>query len=372
MNPSPSRRLVVPSRRQFVKGSMAAGLVLGAGGLVAACGDDDGNTTAQSGDAGSGGESTTTAADLKKLAVMMPAQVALNFIGDMAGKSGGFMAEHGIDLDLQFANQAPQTSQQLAAGNVQVIRNAPLAVAKAVSQEGAPFRAFAMPVQQLIYVLVSTPDAPISSLEELEGLKVGIPTLGSHAEDTFGLVMRSAGLDPSTVTLEAVGNEPTSYAIMEEGRVDALMATRETTALMEAAGMEPNVAEIDDANPLLGIALVSTNEFIDTERDALVGYLRGLADAMRAVSDADSRGEVLSAVGDEWGLSNLKQPDEVDNAVLDTISSMWFAAGEENLLRNVPEDWEAGVEVFKRLKIIPADAKATDFYTNDLWDEAFG
>lgn len=26
---------------------------------------------------------------------------------------------------------------------------------------------------------------------------------------------------------------------------------------------------------------------------------------------------------------------------------------------------------FQRLKIVPAEAKPTDFYTNELWDEAF-
>jgi NitT/TauT family transport system substrate-binding protein len=370
MSPIPSRRAVVPSRRQFLQRSVAAGLVLGGGGLVTGCGDDDAGTASSGSNAG-GDSGTSTTAALQELSIMMPSQVALNYVADLAGSSGGYMEEHGVDLDVQFAQQAPQTSQQLAAGNVQIIRNAPVAVAKAVAGEGAPFIAFAMPVQQLIYLLVSTPDDPVDSLDQLEGRTVGIPTLGSHAEDTFRLLMSTEGLDPDAVTLEAVGNEPTSYAIMEEGRVDALMATRETTALMEANDMGPHVAEIESSNPLMGIALVTTNDVVESERDALVGYLRGLADSMRAVQDRQSRDDLLATIGDDWGLSQLKQPTEVDQAVLDTIAGMWFAEGEENLLRNIPEHWEQGVEAFKRLQIIPADARAEDFYTNDLWDEAF-
>lgn len=360
----------VPSRRQFVKASVAASLLLGSGGLLAACGGDD-DATAQSGDPGaSDGTTSTTAAELTKLSVLMPFPVSLNFVADMAAKAGGIMESHGIDMDLTFARSAPQALQQLAAGSVAVVRNAPIAVARAVAAEGAPFVSIGMPVQQLLYLLISTPDAPVDGLDALVGKKVGLPTLGGQAEDLFGLLMKSSGLDPASVSLEAVGNETTSYALVEEGRVDAIFGTREAAAVMQNAGLTPHLAEVDDANPLMGVALVTTRETLETERDALVRYLQGLAEAMRAVRDGDD--ELLGLVADEYDLSDLKQPDEVDRAVLHTISGMWFSEGDENLLRNIPEQWETGVAAFQRLKIISPDAKATDFYTNELWDEAFG
>lgn len=359
-----------PSRRQFVKASMAASLLLGGGGLLAACGDDD-DTTAQSGsDTAGDGTTTTTAAELQKLSVMMPFPVSLNFIADMAARSGGIMEQHGLDLDLTFARSAPQALQQLAAGSVAVVRSAPIAIARAVASEGAPFVSIGMPVQQLLYILISTPEAPVNSLEEVVGKKVGLPTLGGQAEDLFNLLMKSSGLDPTTVSLEAVGNETTSYALVEEGRVDAIFGTREAAAVMENAGLTPHTAEVDDANPLMGVALVTTRETMESQRDPLVRYLQALAEAMSAIHEGGDD-ELLSVVADEYDLSNLKQPDEVDRAVLGTISGMWYSEGQENLLRNVPEQWDAGVAAFQRLKIIPGEAKATDFYTNELWDEAF-
>ena len=213
------------SRRQFVKSSLIASMLVGSGGFLAACGDDD-DAVAQSGDGtlSTGDSTTSTTEALRKLSVMMPFPIALNFIADMAGKAGGIMADHGVDLDLQFARSAPQASQQLAAGSVSVIRNAPIGVVKAVG-EGAPFVSVGMAVQQLLYVLVSTPDKPLDSFQDLPGKTVGLPTLGSNAEDTFNLVAKISGIDPSTVTLQAVGNESTSYALVEEGRVDAIFAT---------------------------------------------------------------------------------------------------------------------------------------------------
>lgn len=362
-----------PSRRQFVKASLAASLLVGGGGLLASCGDDD-DTTAQTGDAGGAAETTTTSttapAELAKLAVMMPFPVSLNFIADMAGVSGGAMAAHGIDLDLTFARSAPQALQQLAAGSVALVRNGPIAVARAVAAEGAPFVSIGMPVQQLLYLLISTPEAPVDSLDALVGKKVGLPTLGGQAEDLINLLMKSAGLDPTTITLEAVGNETTSYALVEEGRVDAIFGTREAAAVMENAGLTPHLAEVDDANPLMGVSLVTTRETMASRRDDLVAYLQGLDEVMRAIHDGGDD-ELLAAVADDYDLTDLKQPDEVDRTVIQTIAGMWFSEGEENLLRNIPEQWEQGVAAFQRLKIVPAEAKPTDFYSNELWDEAF-
>ena len=360
-----------PSRRQFVKASLTASLLLGGGGLLAACGDDD-DTAGTSGQPSASGDttSTTAAAELAKLAVMMPFPVSLNFIADMAAQSGGAMASHGLDLDLTFARSAPQALQQLAAGSVAVVRNGPIAVARAVASEGAPFVSIGMPVQQLLYLLISTPDAPVDSLDALVGKKVGLPTLGGQAEDLINLLMKSAGLDPTTVTLEAVGNETTSYALVEEGRVDAIFGTREAAAVMENAGLTPHLAEVDDANPLMGVCLVTTRETMESRRDDLVSYLRGLDEVMRTIHEGGDD-ELLAKVADDYDLSDLKQPDEVDRTVIQTIADMWFSEGDENLLRNVPEQWEQGVAAFQRLKIVPAEAKATDFYTNELWDEAF-
>ena len=87
----------------------------------------------------SAGATTTKPVELQKISAMMPFAVGINFIADTAAAAGGFFKDNGLDMNLQFAQSAPLALQQLAAGNVDVIRNAPIAVVKAVSQEGAPF-----------------------------------------------------------------------------------------------------------------------------------------------------------------------------------------------------------------------------------------
>ncbi len=353
------------SRRRFLQSSLAASLALGAGRLLTACGDDDDGGT----ESGSGNGANTTERELRELKALMPFPLFLAFIADVASVSGGFMPEEGIKLDLQFAQSAPQALQQLAAGNVTVIRNAPIAVVRSVAQEDAPFRAIAMVNQNVLYILVTTPDSEVAGIDDLPGRTVGLATLGGNAEDTLDLVLRDAGLDPASVERQAVGNEATAYALVEEGRVDAIFATREAAAAMEAAGLGPNIIEIEDANPLLGTAVVTTQENIENDRDLLVPYLRGLHAAMRAVIDDQQLDELIPKIREDWELPQLDDPESA-KPVLEAITGMWLAAGEENLLLNVPERWEEGVEGFKGLRIANADSQPTDFYTNELVDEA--
>jgi hypothetical protein len=208
-------------------------------------------------------------------------------------------------------------------------------------------------------------------MESLEGATVGLPQLASSAEDTLDLVLRLAGVEPESVSREAVGVEATAYALVEEGRVDAIFATKEAAAAMEAAGMEPHIAQIGEGNPLLGVALASTREAVDANRDTIVSYLKGLAAAMTAINDPEQLPDLIPAIREDWDLPQLDDPDTVI-PIIETIAGMWFSAGAENLLLNQTDVWEEGVANFARLGIVREDAVATDFYTNDLWDEAFG
>lgn len=354
------------SRRQFLRTASAASLALGAAGWLAACGGDD-----DSDDADDDRAATTTPIDVQKLSAMMPFTLYLAFISDVAGKTGGYFQKAGIDLDLQFARSAPQALQQLAAGNVAVIRNAPLGPVKANANEGGDFVTIAMANQTILYVLVSSADEPYGTLQSLVGKTVGMATLAGNAEDTLNLVLRAKGIDPESVKRVAVGNEAASLEFIEQGRVDVVFATREAAASMVAKGLKPNVAEVPDANPLLGTGIVTTRHNLTTKRDLLVRYLRGLEDAMVAVRDQTRIDALLTEVRKEWDLPQLDQPAEA-KPVIKAITDVWVAAGEKNLLRNVPERWASGIAEFERLKVISAGSKPTSFYTNELIDEAKG
>ncbi len=353
------------SRREFLRGSLATSLALGVGGgILAACGDDeDEPTTTTAGDS-----TTTTALEAKALTVMMPFPLSINFISDVVAKSGGFMDEVGIDLDLQFARSAPQALQQLAAGNVTVVRNGPVETIQAMVGEDAPFITIGMPNQRTNYTLASLPEAPFA-LAALAGKTIGLPTLAGNAEFTFDLLLKAEGVDPASVARQAVGLEASAYGLMQEGVVDALFVTRSTNAGIRALGEEPTVDLLEDVNPLLGTNLVTTRQFAEERRSEIVAYLKGLHAAMLAINDEAQLTELIPVTRAEWDLPQL---DDVEKAkpVIASVAGRWFEDGEENLLRNIAERWESGVAELIELGVIPEGTEATDLYTNDLLDEA--
>lgn len=359
------------SRRDFLRASMAATAAFGAAGLLAACGDDDPDPVDATGGDEDPTTSTTTAPESEALTVMMPFPLSIPFIADVVADSGGFMDEVGIDLDLQFARSAPQALQQLVAGNVTVIRNGPVEMIQAVVNEDAPFISIGTVNQRTNYTLTSAPDAQLA-LGDLSGRSVGMPTLGGNAEFALDLMLRAEGIDPTTVGRQAVGNEASAYAVLQAGSVDALLVSRSTAAAIRALGEEPHVDMLSDVNPLLGTNLVTTPQLMDEQRDVIVAYLKGLHEAMLAINDEERLADLIAMVSaDDWDLPQL---DDVETAkkVIAAVATQWFEEGEENLLLNIPERWDRGVAELVELDFLPDGTEATDFYTNDLLEEALG
>ncbi len=356
------------SRRDFLRQSLAASAVLGAGGVLAACGDSGSGSTGTTlaDGAGTGGSNAGTS----QLKVMMPFPLYLAFFADCAAKSAGYQEERGIDLDLQFARSAPQALQQLAAGNVDLIRNAPLALVKAVSQESAPFVSIATVNQRIIYNLLSSQDAPLRDLSELSGKTIGLATLAGNAENTLDFVLRSAGVDPSSVERQAVGNEAASFELIEANRIDGVFATHEATTSIMESETDAFLYDLgEDTNPLLGTILVTTREIAESRHDDIVAYLGGLKQAMDVIVDGGEELEALiPQVRADWDLPQLDEPEKAI-PVIQGVGDIWLAAGRENMLRNVPERWDEGIEGFVDLQIAPEGSEATEFYTNDLIDE---
>lgn len=352
----------VPTRRDFLRGGLAATALVGAGGLATACGSSSSNTA----DTRVGGSD-----DLAKVTAMMPFPLYLAFFADCASASGGFMADNGIDLDLQFARSAPQAIQQLAAGNVTLIRNSPIGLVKAVSKESAPFVSIATVNQRIIYNVLSTKQAPLRSIGDLAGKNIGMATLGGNAENTFDLVLKADGVDPSSVDRQAVGNEAASFELVKKGRIDGVFATHEATATIAESTPDAYVNDLGDkTNPLLGTAIVTTRDNLKTRRDDLVAYLRALYATLNVVIDGgDELAALIPKVRKDWDLPQLDDPTTA-TPVIAGVAKMWLAAGRENLLRNVPERWEEGIRGFAELGIASANDAPTDFYTNDLIDEA--
>jgi NitT/TauT family transport system substrate-binding protein len=359
------------TRRDFLARSGVAVAAIAVGGVAAACAEE--GDVAQDGTTSTSGAPATTTSSVvpEKFSVMMPFTLNLQFIADVAAKAGGFMEKAGIDLDIQFARGQGQAVQQLAANSVSLIRSSPLSVIQAVSNENAPFQVVGILNQKVLYSVVSTSSKPINSVEDLEGKTLGFPTLGGNAEETFDIIARDHGFDPASVERVAAGSDAAGLALVEQGRVAALFAITEAAAILTATSPTAKVLDFDDENPLLGNALVTTKQAAEEKKELIVRYVRGLREAMLAIADEDQRADLIPKIRAEFDLPILDDATKA-NAAIDAISSLWFAAGEDNLLRNVEERWEDGLEGFQKLGLVKEGVEAEQVYTNDFVDAASG
>ena len=366
--------LMRQSRRQFlVRAAGVAVLATGAGSILAACGDDDDDQDAASSTTAAGEESTsTTTGEPVKVTAMMPFAASMGYIGDMMAVTSGYFEEEGLEVDLQFARNAGQALQQLAAGQVDFIRNGVLSTIQAMADQSAPIMVVAMPNQALLYRLISTAEAPLESFADCEGKTIALPSLGGNAEEIFNQVLEGEGVDPASVTKVAAGNDAAAFAFVQDGRAAALFATVETAAVLEQQGAEIQVTDSPDANPLLGTAFVATNAIIEEQPGAVAAYIKALNRAHEALSDEATVTEVLPQLYEQWQLPAMQNPDIANAIIQAQREELWLAAGEDNMLRNVPDRWEDGVKGFQDGGDLTAEAEPEDFYTNDFVDEALG
>jgi NitT/TauT family transport system substrate-binding protein len=360
------------SRRRFLLGAAGtAALALTGGGLLAACGgDDDDEPQARGGDGG-GTSSTGGQPEVADVTSMMPFAASLGYVLDLAAKSRGHFDDERLNVDIQFGRSSGQALQAVLSGQADIVRAGVLEIVPAVLDQGATLTSIAMANQRLIYALLSAPDDPIRTLDELPGRTVGLPSLGGNAETTLRLVLQEADVDPDSVTFVAAGFDAAAFGLIEQGRIDAMFTNSDIRATLEAQDVEIVAADLDDANPLLGLVLTSTEEYREANGDVLVRYLRALDAARADLQDEAALDDVVAALKEDWDIPALEDVD-LAKRIIGIQADLWFAGGQDTFLRPIPERWEEGMAGFERIAAVPEGTDPERFYTTEYLDEALG
>jgi ABC-type nitrate/sulfonate/bicarbonate transport system substrate-binding protein len=240
-----------------------------------------------------------------------------------------------------------------------------------VLDQGATLTSIAMANQRLIYALLSAPDDPIRTIDQVEGKTVGLPSLGGNAETTLKLVLQEAGIDPASVTLVPAGFDAAAFGLIEQNRIDAMFTNTDIRATLEAQDVEIVQADLEDTNPLLGLVLTSTEEYRSANADVLARYLRALDAARAELLDEAALDEVIAALKQDWDIPALDDP-ELAKRIIGIQAELWFAGGEDTFLRPIADRWEEGFASFERIGAVPEGTDPTRFYTSEYLDEALG
>lgn len=252
------------NRRRFLQLAGAGAAAVASGPLLAACGSSSNGAQSASSD----GTITLTV----QLSWIEDSSFAPLYIAD----SKGYLAKHGVALNLTPGGADIGAIEGIVAGGAaQVGISTDITSLIAAIADGNPLVCIGAIYQDNLNALMSNPKAPITSVKQLVGKKIG----GNQGMQTkFDAMFKLAGLEPQYTFI------PTGYGPdpLINGDVDALSGflTDEVLSYRKQTGSMPGLLTFTDAGlPAYTSPIFTTTETLSTQRDALKGMLAALRQA---------------------------------------------------------------------------------------------
>jgi NitT/TauT family transport system substrate-binding protein len=193
--------------------------------MAAACGDDE--PGAGGGDAGDLESTTLT---------IIAAPVEFDSITD--AKWFELLEEAGVTVEVLEFEFGPDTTRALVSGEGDIASTSPLPVMQYLQEAGSGLTVVAAEILKTDYILMTTPD--ITSLDQLEGTKVGISEPGDISDSLTRVMLEEAGVDISTIDFVQIGGTSDRIAALSAGEISAGAAhAADGYAAAEAAGLTP-------------------------------------------------------------------------------------------------------------------------------------
>ena len=287
---------MIDTRRQFlIKGSAAVGGVLLGGNVLAACGGDD---------------SEEHAAAMRKVILGMSWVKDVEFAGYYMGIEGGFYSDEGVELELiPGGPNAPESVQMVASGSATFGISSDLVQIFDAVKKGTPLVMLGAMFQQSPAGLASLPDNPVRTAQDMVGKRIGGP---QGDQRFFDAVLAVNGLREGDYEFVPTGFDPEPLA---KGDVDALSVFVTTQPLaLESRGVDVVAVTYSE----MGLAsysdiLYAERDYIESNRDTVVGFLRGTIKGWEAQTASPRQGARLTV--DHYGADlGLKLEDQVRQA----------------------------------------------------------
>jgi NitT/TauT family transport system substrate-binding protein len=282
---------------------------------------------------------------------------------DFVGVSGGYFKKAGVDVDIIGGNGSSQAIQLVAAGKALVGRTGAIDVVKAISTSDVPVRAIATITHISPFFVISSAAKPIDNPKQMAGKTIGVVSRGGGTDNYLDIMLTVSGVSKDAVTRQVSGNSPGAFDLIELGRLDAFIADESVVIMLRRAGKQIKAWRVDDYASIPGQVYIASDEGIKTQRDALIGFLKGVLAAIDFIVAPGNMDKVMEELKD-FNLEELRAP-EIAKEQIDAQAKLWLAAGKENILHNMPEKWEKCWKEMAAAGLVKErDAKTA--YTNDL------
>lgn len=336
------------SRRTILKGAAAGSALLASPALI-------GRAWAQS----------------RKVQYISPFAYQLSFAPELNSFAGGHQARHGLDVEVEAGRGGAMAVQQVVAGRAMFSRASGLEIALSVSR-GADLVGIATIVQASNFFVVSPEAKPIRTAKDMLGKTIGVVSVKGTTENLLDMMLIKNNIPVDKVPRQTVGNAPSAFALVQQGRVDAMIVSIPTVTLLREAGEKIVAWSTDVEAKTPGQVYFCQRSTVEKDADTVARFLRGIRDSAREMIAADTQAKreaIVKRLGEQFkieGASNLKAGAQT---IVDE-EELWFAEGKENLLLNVPSRWKEMTDMMLAIGLIDKALDPTKLYTNALIQDA--
>jgi ABC-type nitrate/sulfonate/bicarbonate transport system substrate-binding protein len=194
-------------------------------------------------------------------------------------KEAGYLADEGIDADLEYIATSTTFTQALVAGEMQMGMGGLEALVTS-NAAGADLVGLAVSTDRFVFRLYARPG--IQSLADLRGQRLAVARTGSTSYTAAQLLLRRVGLEAGRdVEMLSAGGTPEMYAALDSGAAQAALLPPPMSFQADAAGYPVLADTIEEDLPFHQSLLITTRRYVaeqeDVVRRVVRAYVRAVA-----------------------------------------------------------------------------------------------
>lgn len=193
-------------------------------------------------------------------------------------RDAGFFKKYDIDLQILFVAGAPPNIAALVSGDLDLtIFAGPAAVAS--NLEGAETVVLMTYINTMEHTIVSRPNIKVPS--DLKGKKFGIARPGATDDYGMRVAFKKWGMDADKdLTFLSVGTQPSRFAAVQSGMVDATLLQPPFTVRARQAGLHELGSLGDLGLDYLGTSLAATRQTLQKREAVVRRFVRAIVEGI--------------------------------------------------------------------------------------------
>lgn len=193
-------------------------------------------------------------------------------------RDAGFFKKYDIDLQIVFVAGAPPNIAALVSGDLDLtIFAGPAAIAS--NLEGANTVVLMTYINTMEHTFISRPN--IKKPADLKGKKFGIARPGATDDYGVRVAFKKWGLDPDKdITFLSVGTQPSRFAAVQTGMVDATLLQPPFTTKARQEGLVELASLGDLGLDYIGTSLATTRQTIQKKEGIVRRFVRAIVEGI--------------------------------------------------------------------------------------------